>query len=193
MTLHDRWDGVRGSSSERRRIEHCPERRWRSRPVSRILCRDRGPGGGHLSRRARGSPRRAAASRFTRAVRPTRQLGRATLERCLLDLAPGGACRAGAVARAAGALLPHRFTLAPPKRGGLFSVAPSRGRPRLGHPSTLPCGVRTFLDRARGAAAAARPAPPITGYCVRWSLLDAPDRSLPRDRRRGRGRLLSDA
>jgi hypothetical protein len=34
------------------------------------------------------------------------------------------------------------------ERGGLLSAAPSRGRPRLGLPSTLPCGVRTFLDRA---------------------------------------------
>ncbi len=154
----------RGSSSERGTSERSPDEEWRSRPISRILYRDRGPGGGHLSRRAGGSPRRAAASRFTRAVRPTRQLGRATLERCLLGLAPGGACRAGAVARAAGALLPHRFTLTPPAngRGGLLSVAPSRGRPRLSRPSTLPCGVRTFLDRARGAAAAARPAPPPT-------------------------------
>jgi len=154
--------GAQEVSDEGANVAPDEEGEWRSRPVSRILCRDRGPGGGHLSRRASGSPRRAAASRFTRAVRPTRQLGRATLERCLLGLAPGGACRAGAVARAAGALLPHRFTLAPPKRGGLFSVAPSRGRPRLGRPSTLPCGVRTFLDRARSAAAAARPAPPFT-------------------------------
>src|SRR5687767_6508997 len=100
-----------GSSSERRRSERSPDE-------------EGGPGGDHLSRRAGGSPRRAAASRFTRAVRPTRQLGRAALERCLLGLAPGGACRAGAVTRAAGALLPHRFTLTSPqedrKRGGLL-------------------------------------------------------------------------
>src|SRR5919108_3637373 len=114
--------------------------------------------GDHLSRRAGGSLRRAAASRFARAVRPTRQLGRAALERCLLGLAPGGACRAGPVARTAGALLPHRFTLTSRRRRSALCCADPRGRPRLGLPSTLPCGVRTFLDRE--AAAAARPAPP---------------------------------
>jgi hypothetical protein len=57
--------------------------------------------------------------------------GRAALS--LLDLAPGGVCRAAPVTRGAGALLPHRFTLtdrvAP--AGGLFSVALSCGSPRL--------------------------------------------------------------
>src|SRR5918999_5178615 len=103
--------------------------KWRSRPVSRILYRARGPGGGHLSRRAGGLPPRRRVA-VTRAVRPTRQLGRAALERCLLGLAPGGACRADAVTRAAGALLPHRFILTSPQeieeRGGLLSAAPSR-------------------------------------------------------------------
>ena len=103
-------------------------------------------GGDHLSRRSR------AASLFASAVRPTRELGRAALERSLLGLAPGGACRAGSIARAAGELLPHRFTLTArgePRAGGLLSVAPSRGHPRLGLPSTLPCGVRTFLERSK--------------------------------------------
>ena len=43
---------------------------------------------------------RAPPAPFAGAVRPTRELGRAVLERSLLGLAPGGACRAGAVARA---------------------------------------------------------------------------------------------
>src|SRR6266550_2011933 len=66
-------------------------------------------------------------------------------------LAPDGGCRAAAVARRAGGLLPHRFTLtsAPERRGGLLSVAPSRGRPRLALASVLPCGVRTFLAPVR--------------------------------------------
>ena len=64
--------------------------------------------------------------------------GRAALS--LLDLAPDGVCRAAPVARGAGALLPHRFTLtcARPRHrsasraiGGLFSVALSCGSPRL--------------------------------------------------------------
>ena len=48
----------------------------------------------------------------------------------LFGLAPGGVYRAGLVTQAAGALLPHRFTLtAPYRRGGLFSVALSLGSP----------------------------------------------------------------
>jgi|SRR5581483_1714686 len=51
----------------------------------------------------------------------------------LFGLAPGGVCRAGPVARAAGALLPHRFTLTarPEAPGGLLSVALSVGSPPL--------------------------------------------------------------
>ncbi len=77
--------------------------------------------------------------------RSTRRLGRAALERlrnrtpgsAAFDLAPGGVYRAAPVTRGAGALLPHRFTLtgAPPSErlgaGGLFSVALSRGSPRV--------------------------------------------------------------
>ena len=44
--------------------------------------------------------------------RPTRELGRTTLERSLSGLAPGGVCLATTVARRAGGLLHHRFTLA---------------------------------------------------------------------------------
>ena len=57
--------------------------------------------------------------------RPTRELGRTTLERSLSGLAPGGVCLATTVTRRAGGLLHHRFTLAsaPKGDGGLFSVA----------------------------------------------------------------------
>jgi hypothetical protein len=54
------------------------------------------------------------------------------LRRCPLDLAPGGVYRAIPVTRDAGGLLHHRFTLTwwvTP--GGLFSVALSRGSPRV--------------------------------------------------------------
>src|SRR3954454_760921 len=44
----------------------------------------------------------------------------------LLDLAPSGVYLAGLVTPAAGGLLHHRFTLTPPRRGGLISVALSR-------------------------------------------------------------------
>jgi hypothetical protein len=57
--------------------------------------------------------------------RPTRELGRTTLEHSLSGLAPGGVCLATTVSRRAGGLLHHRFTLtsAPKSGGGLFSVA----------------------------------------------------------------------
>lgn len=45
----------------------------------------------------------------------------------LFGLAPGGVYRAGPVARVAGELLPHRFTLTAREGGGLFSVALVRG------------------------------------------------------------------
>ncbi len=78
----------------------------------------------------------------------------------LLDLAPGGVCLAVPVARDAGALLPHRFTLtgrADPT-GGLFSVALSCESPRLAQASTLSCGAPTFLN-PREWAAVIQPAP----------------------------------
>src|SRR5690606_16813769 len=50
-----------------------------------------------------------------------------------LDLAPGGVYQAAPVTRGAGGLLHHRFTLTrrPEPPGGLFSVALSRGSPRV--------------------------------------------------------------
>ena len=74
------------------------------------------------------------STRRHRAGRPSAQAA----EAALLDLAPGGVCRAAVVAYGAGGLLHHRFTLAPLARGGLFSVALSRGSPRVGvthHPA----------------------------------------------------------
>jgi hypothetical protein len=77
-------------------------------------------------------------------------------------LAPGGVYRADRVTPAAGALLPHRFTLAcaglhPPSAVYFLLHFPS-GRPDWPLTSTLPYGAPTFLDtvpvrgRARGAA-----------------------------------------
>ena len=79
-------------------------------------------------------------------------IGRATLNRSRrpasrrtrrpCDLAPGGVYRAARITPGAGGLLHHRFTLTParpkPGLGGLFSVALSRGSPRVGvtdHPA----------------------------------------------------------
>ena len=56
----------------------------------------------------------------------------------LLGLAPGGVCRAAPVTWDAGGLLHRRFTLTTVAGGGLFSVALSRGSPRVGvthHPA----------------------------------------------------------
>jgi len=105
-----------------------------SRPVGRVLCtRSRGPAAIHL-----GLPLPAASCGLPAGI------GRAALERSRrsagepadpLDLAPGGVYRAAAVACGAGGLLHHRFTLTPAPsrcRGGLLSVALSRGSPRVG-------------------------------------------------------------
>src|SRR5262249_56080689 len=80
------------------------------------------------------------------------------------DLAPGGVYRATAVTCDAGGLLHHRFTLArawpKPGLGGLFSVALSRGSPRVGvtdHPALwsldLPHQAMTGLARPPGRLA----------------------------------------
>ncbi len=74
----------------------------------------------------------------------------------LLDLAPGGVCRANAITVAAGGLLHHRFTLA------RLGITPDWQCTSLlhfpsGHPArplagTVLYGVRTFLDLVSQAA-----------------------------------------
>ena len=67
-------------------------------------------------------------------------------------LAPGGVCRAARVTPDAGALLPHRFTLACARSGARRPSAVCSlwhfpaGRPDWPLASTLPCGAPTFLD-----------------------------------------------
>jgi hypothetical protein len=109
-----------------------------SRPVGRVLC--------PLSRAA---VIHLGLSLPTASCGLPASIGRAALERSRrprrfaasadpLDLAPGGVYRAAAVTCGAGGLLHHRFTLTPWVRGGLFSVALSRGSPRVGvtdHPA----------------------------------------------------------
>src|SRR5262249_36760294 len=111
-----------------------------SRPVRRILFGPRSAVAIHLGRR---SP--DGSSGLPGFV------GRAVLT--LLGLAPGGACRPTRVAPGAGALLPHRFTLA--CASDPWTVEPSAvsflwrcpaGHPDWALPSTVPCGVRTFLE-----------------------------------------------
>jgi hypothetical protein len=113
-------------------------RRRASQPVGRVLCtRSRGPATIHLR-----LPLPTASCGL-----PT-SIGRAALKRsrdrapknaALLDLAPGGVYQAATVTHGAGGLLHHRFTLTSGQAGGgLFSVALSRGSPRVGvtdHPA----------------------------------------------------------
>jgi hypothetical protein len=87
--------------------------------------------------------------------------GRTSRPCSLLGLAPGGVYRADDVTVAAGALLPHRFTLTCDRLPGPSAVSlcctyPS-GRPNLALASTLLCGVPTFLDDAARIAAVTRP------------------------------------
>src|SRR3954463_8425932 len=127
-----------------------------SRAISRILFRALEPGGGHPSRDAVAGALLAEtlpASKGLRRLRPTRELGRAALERSLSGLAPGGVYRAAPVTRRAGGLLHHRFTLA----RGRLAPTPAvcslwhcpAGHPGWALPTTLPCGVRTFLGGRR--------------------------------------------
>ena len=118
--------GIDQSFAYRRHGEHCPQRRsvWVtvSRPIGGVLSTGPLRGSGWVTIHLCGQPGRIG--------------GRTTLS--LFGLAPDGVCRAGQVALAAGALLPHRFTLTCTCRpgglraiGGLFSVALSCGSPRL--------------------------------------------------------------
>src|SRR4029079_1693952 len=63
----------------------------------------------------------------------------------LFCLAAGGAYRAGPVARVAGELFPHRFTLPAREGGGLFSVALVRGVAPPGR-SPAPCPAAPELS-----------------------------------------------
>ena len=151
--------------------EQCALMRWSRRAglyAGFCACRGRPRAGdGHPSR-----PCVAA-----RLERPTRMLGRAALEHILSGLAPGGVYRAAPVTRHAGGLLHHRFTLTRPRTGGLFSVALSRGSPRVGvthHPALWSPDVPRDARRRHAAARPARlqaphyPAPGGLPHRLRW-------------------------
>ncbi len=78
----------------------------------------------------------------------------------LLGLAPEGVCQATQIALCAGALLPHRFSLAcgrlPDPSAVCSLLHYPLGRPNLALASILPCGVPTFLDPVD-----AEPRPPV--------------------------------
>src|SRR5207248_5490758 len=87
-------------------------------------------------------------------------------------LAPNGVWLAAVSPRRWWALTPpfHPYLrrLARSVAGGLLSVPLSVGFRRLGRPSVLPCGVRTFLERL-AAPAVTRPAPLIVAGLRRRS------------------------
>jgi hypothetical protein len=137
-------------------------------PVGRVLCtRFRGPAVIHL-----GLPLPAASCGL-----PADSGGPPSIVRAGVaplprhprppDLAPGGVYRAVAVTCGAGGLLHHRFTLTaepggPDTGGGLFSVALSRGSPRVGvtdHPA-LRSPDLPRRPRHTGTDATARPTRP---------------------------------
>ena len=157
-----------------------------SRPVSRILYRP------SLSLRPAAAIHLGRTSPFASCGLPGGcPEGRAGHPCLLLGLAPDGVCRAAAVARDAGELLPHRFTLTRPRPGGLFSVALSADRsawdipqrPALWSPDFPRPGVEL-------RAAATRPAPVLI-MRSRWVPVGArapqvpPARRPPRAPRRG--------
>src|SRR4029450_9633447 len=102
-------------------------------------------GGDHLSERSRERPGAEAL------VRPTRELGRAVLERSLLGLAPGGACRAEPVTRLAGDLFPPRFTLT--ARAAVCSLWRF---PRVAPPGCYPAPCPAESGRSSSVAARGR-------------------------------------
>jgi hypothetical protein len=137
----------------------CAPPQVRDRATGESACR---PGSVRPLARADGHPSTTAvadsllrSTREHRAGRP-QALARACFlgTRALLDLAPGGVYQAARVTPGAGGLLHHRFTLTSGQAGGgLFSVALSRGSPRVGvtdHPALrspdlprrCPCGQR---------------------------------------------------
>ena len=108
------------------------ERTYKRDPVLRLAAKGRPSLWDRRCRRPRAAYPEASSGPLAPAVRSPRP------ECFLLGLAPGGVCLAATVARRAGELLPHRFTLTDLSDGGLFSVALSVGFPPLGvtqHPA----------------------------------------------------------
>jgi hypothetical protein len=151
-----------GALAEQRRTKRRPrlpvteKLRVRAWAAGESACR---PGSVRPLARAGGHPSRTAvagslmrSTREHRAGRPQSLAQERTAAGALpLDLAPGGVYRAAQVTLSAGGLLHRRFTLTPGvAEGGLFSVALSRGSPRVGvtdHPALwspdLPRHART--------------------------------------------------
>ena len=143
--------GSRGRAAARRKEKH------QRGPVSRVLCpAGSPPGDGHFSRApvARRLERPYPGAPARAALPPRAELSPGAGIAPLFGLAPGGVCRADAVARAAGELLPHRFTLTARRQrrrrrqtAVCFLWRCPWGCPPWPLASTLPCGARTFLPR----------------------------------------------
>ena len=89
-----------------------------------------------------------------------------------LGLAPGGVYLAAPVTRCAGGLLHHRFTLTSAAAEAVcFLLHCPAGYPGWALPTTLPCGVRTFLSDAGCAAATVRPARSLASPRLRRTLM----------------------
>ena len=83
-----------------------------------------------------------------------------------LGLAPGGVYQAVMVTHGAGGLLHHRFTLTRIAPGGLFSVALSRGLPRVGVTHRLALWSPDFPRHLR--AAITQPTRPLVRVRAPW-------------------------
>ncbi len=94
--------------------------------------------------------------------RPTRELGRATLNALLFGLAPSGVCRASDVTTGAGELLPHRFTLASgnkssPRRSTFCGTfLPVTGTGRYPAPCPMELGLSSPPGRRKTASTGQR-------------------------------------
>ena len=122
-------------------------KRRQRRLVSRVLSKPLPASDGHFSR--------APVTRRLQRPNPRARAGDPIA--LLFGLAPGGVCQAGAVTRAAGELLPHRFTLTALASGGLLSVALVRGvSPPGRYPA--PCPAEPGLSSRRVTATGDRPA-----------------------------------
>ena len=148
--------------------------RLRSGPVSRVLSARRPYGLARgtaifLGRRLPGVSSSLPERRIG-TDRPARFVGNAfcgvpTSANVLLGLAPGGVCRASRVTPAAGALLPHRFTLtagpkdggsgAPARRSAFCCTFPSLAAGRCYRP---PCPVEPGLSSPDAVVGGGRPA-----------------------------------
>ncbi len=145
-----RWVGSKGRFRGMRPREKAPEE-----AVSRVPCAAGDPPrGGHFSTtRVAARLERPGPEGLGRAALIPRAKRTARGNALLFGLAPGGVCRAAAVARRA---VSSYLTISPLPPAGrreavCFLWRCPRGRPHRVLPGTLPCGARTFLPPRSGA------------------------------------------